>query len=354
MRLANLCRRIIHRSCSECSVFENAMTYVSSTTEEITLQCQYCECLECCTDPSSGNVVFPGRYSQTCAPSNTLCCVMPHASLPQCITVQGQGFCCTEADSCYMDGPSVCGQKDAVSCGQGSNACCPSSTSCLTGFNQTSSQVRCLLNPLFIPALVTTTRVGMSSFITKTTVTGSDGSTITADANVAPTGSGLITEAGTTISSTFIGDTTVFSGTTDATTTVPAMTVANTWVPLTPNTSVNPNKGTQTTLPTGPSVGIAVGSVAIFSLVVFIGWRFARDPRHASNGVFHQPKRHFSLMSHRKKSSLPGKDIDARSSDLESKVGKSYLELGQMNASDPYLSPGGKFPEPHMSPGAKY
>ncbi|OCK79924.1 hypothetical protein K432DRAFT_55798 [Lepidopterella palustris CBS 459.81] len=42
------------------------------------------------------NETFPGRYSQTCSPSETLCCIIPGASRPACVTILGYGFCCTE------------------------------------------------------------------------------------------------------------------------------------------------------------------------------------------------------------------------------------------------------------------
>ncbi|OCK90818.1 uncharacterized protein K441DRAFT_698850 [Cenococcum geophilum 1.58] len=102
------------------------------------------------------NDAFPGRYSETCSPSKTLCCIMPGASRPACVTILGYGFCCTEHTDCYVDLQSQCGQPGAVKCSTSPDACCPQYTTCPDNFNGTASLVRCNVERNLIPGYTPT------------------------------------------------------------------------------------------------------------------------------------------------------------------------------------------------------
>jgi len=109
------------------------------------------------------NETFPGRYSQTCSPSNTLCCIIPGAARPACTVVLGYGFCCTEHIDCFVDLESQCDQSNSVVCPPNPGACCPQYTTCYPDFNQTESLVRCYLDRDLVPGYTASSATSAAS-----------------------------------------------------------------------------------------------------------------------------------------------------------------------------------------------
>ncbi|KAF2703249.1 hypothetical protein K504DRAFT_520380 [Pleomassaria siparia CBS 279.74] len=93
---------------------------------------------------------FPGRVSQTCSPSSTLCCIIPGEKIPECTTILGYGFCCTENSNCFVDLTSACASAGSSQCAAG--LCCPAQTTCVSDFTYSNkSLVRCNVNSNLIP-----------------------------------------------------------------------------------------------------------------------------------------------------------------------------------------------------------
>ncbi|KAH7136136.1 hypothetical protein B0J11DRAFT_178960 [Dendryphion nanum] len=96
------------------------------------------------------NDTFPGRYKQTCEPSRTLCCIIPGAKLPACHIIIGYGACCTENADCFVDVPSSCGTPDAQTCAP--DICCPAQTNCIQRHNYTKGLLtRCNVDRNLVP-----------------------------------------------------------------------------------------------------------------------------------------------------------------------------------------------------------
>ncbi|KAF2194910.1 hypothetical protein K469DRAFT_698470 [Zopfia rhizophila CBS 207.26] len=132
------------------------------------------------------NNTFPGRYSQTCQPSNTLCCIIPGASRPACVGILGFGFCCTEHTDCFVDTKSVCDESGSTRCGEGS--CCPANTNCVNNFNYTSGKlVRCNVDRNLIPGYTASSSSRTASRTASATASDSSGTatSITAGATSA-------------------------------------------------------------------------------------------------------------------------------------------------------------------------
>ncbi|KAI4684275.1 hypothetical protein J4E81_009155 [Alternaria sp. BMP 2799] len=96
---------------------------------------------------------FPGEgaVTNTCNPSNTLCCIRKGESYPQCQNLLNKGWCCIDNPNsepgCYVDQPSVCEEADSVPCANleagVDQACCPGQTTCASGYKFTEKFVRC-------------------------------------------------------------------------------------------------------------------------------------------------------------------------------------------------------------------
>ncbi|ORX99498.1 hypothetical protein BCR34DRAFT_126558 [Clohesyomyces aquaticus] len=175
------------------------------------------------------NDSFPGRYSQTCSPSRTLCCIIPGASRPSCNTILGFGFCCTEHTDCFVDTKTACGDTGSSQCAPG--LCCPANTNCVANFNYTTdSLVRCNVDRNLIP--------GYTSSSSSTSIASSSSS---ASATSSASTTGTATQASATSNPTSPAQTSVTSGGGSA-------------------------------IGGGAIAGIVIGAIAAISIGLLLGW----------------------------------------------------------------------------------
>ncbi|KAF2477121.1 uncharacterized protein BDR25DRAFT_309418 [Lindgomyces ingoldianus] len=118
------------------------------------------------------NDTFPGRFSQTCEPSNTLCCIIPGASRPA-------------HTDCFVDTDSTCDSSGSNQCAPG--LCCPANTNCVDNFNYTSSNlVRCNVDRSLIPGFSSSSS-SQSASRTRTATKSASSTGTAASVTVEPT-----------------------------------------------------------------------------------------------------------------------------------------------------------------------
>ncbi|RKU44274.1 hypothetical protein DL546_000987 [Coniochaeta pulveracea] len=199
-----------------------------------------------------------------CVPSSTICCVKKGQLFPSCEQHMDKGWCCLgdgQDDECYVDQPSVCGDKFAVTCTNKlesgtSKACCPRLTACVPGYTFSDSFVRC---QMLYPDL----QLAAAAF-QSTVSSSSRTSTVTTTFTVAPSVTVLSSTRSTSTTSTPTASPTPQSSSSSS---APSSQTASTAT----TTAIETVQPSQTASPSkGPTITITITISIVVTLVVVI------------------------------------------------------------------------------------